>query len=154
MEENKYCYDYPRPAVAADCAVVTKSSGVWEALLIERKHDPFKGCWAIPGGFMEIDETTEEAAVRELREETGIEVSKVEQVYTFSDVRRDPRGRVITVLYLAYVDKAKVIPQASDDAKNAEWFSIDKLPTLAFDQDLEMAKIVERIRCTENKNAN
>jgi 8-oxo-dGTP diphosphatase len=151
MENKKHCYDYPRPAVASDCAVVSQEDGKWQVLLIERKHEPFKGKWALPGGFIEIDETTEAAAIRELKEETGIDVSEMEQIDTFSDVNRDPRGRVITILYMAYVDKLKVVPEAGDDAEKAKWFNLDRLPPLAFDQDLEAAKVYERIRLNETK---
>jgi len=128
-----YTYKYPRPAVTADCVVMTKES-VPQVLLIERGNDPFKGCWAFSGGFLNMDETTEQCAIRELEEETGMKVSVLHQIGAYSKVDRDPRGRTITVAYLAVIDKpAEVTGQ--DDAAKAKWFPIDALPSLAFDHE-------------------
>ena len=128
-----YTYKYPRPAVTADCVVMTKES-VPQVLLIERGNDPFKGCWAFSGGFLNMDETTEQCAIRELEEETGMKVSVLHQIGSYSKVDRDPRGRTITVAYLAVIDKpAEVTGQ--DDAAKAKWFPIDALPSLAFDHE-------------------
>ena len=127
----EYTYKYPRPAVTADCVVITKEAEP-KVLLIQRGADPFKGCWAFPGGFMNMDETTEQCAIRELEEETGLKVSTVRQIGAYSKVDRDPRGRTITVAYLAIIDKpAQVTGQ--DDAAKAEWFPLSALPELAFD---------------------
>lgn len=127
----EFSYKYPRPAVTADCIVMTNEP-LPKVLLIQRGADPFKGAWAFPGGFMNMDETTEECAIRELEEETGLKVDTVHQVGAYTKVDRDPRGRTITVAYLAIVDsKKEVIGQ--DDAANAEWFPITELPHLAFD---------------------
>ena len=110
----EYTYKYPRPAVTADCVVITKEAEP-KVLLIQRGADPYKGCWAFPGGFMNMDETTEQCAIRELEEETGLKVSTVRQIGAYSKVDRDPRGRTITVAYLAIIDKpAQVTGQ--DDA--------------------------------------
>ena len=128
-----YTYKYPRPAVTADCVVMTIEKDP-QVLLIERGDDPYKGCWAIPGGFLNMDETTEQCAIRELREETGFVISKVTQIGAYSEVDRDPRGRTITVAYLALV-KQTVKVKGQDDAAKAKWFSIDKLPKLAFDHE-------------------
>ena len=100
----KYTYKYPRPAVTADCIVITREAEP-KVLLIERGDEPFKGCWAFPGGFMNMDETTEQCAIRELEEETGLRVSEVYQIGAYSKVDRDPRGRTVTVAYLAIVEK-------------------------------------------------
>ena len=128
-----YTYKYPRPSVTADCVVMTKES-VPQVLLIERGNDPFKGCWAFPGGFLNMDETTEQCAIRELEEETDMKVSVLHQIGAYSKVDRDPRGRTITVAYLAVIDKpAEVTGQ--DDAAKAKWFPIDALPPLAFDHE-------------------
>jgi len=128
-----YTYKYPRPAVTADCVVMTREA-VPQVLLIERGFEPFKGCWAFPGGFMDMDETTEQCAIRELKEETGLVVEKVLQIGAYSKVDRDPRGRTISVAYLAVIDKpADVIGQ--DDAARAQWFPINALPPLAFDHE-------------------
>jgi 8-oxo-dGTP diphosphatase len=127
----EYTYKYPRPAVTADCVVITKEAEP-KVLLIQRGADPYKGCWAFPGGFMNMDETTEQCAIRELEEETGLKVSTVRQIGAYSKVDRDPRGRTITVAYLAIIDKpAQVTGQ--DDAAKADWFPLLALPELAFD---------------------
>ena len=127
----EYTYKYPRPAVTADCVVITKEAEP-KVLLIQRGADPYKGCWAFPGGFMNMDETTEQCAIRELEEETSLKVSTVRQIGAYSKVDRDPRGRTITVAYLAIIDKpAQVTGQ--DDAAKAEWFPLSALPELAFD---------------------
>ena len=128
-----YTYKYPRPAVTADCIVITKEAEP-KVLLIQRGDQPFKGGWAFPGGFLNMDETTEQCAIRELKEETGLEVDKVKEIGTYSKVDRDPRGRTITVAYLAMVD-APLEVMGQDDAAKAQWFPIDALPELAFDHD-------------------
>jgi 8-oxo-dGTP diphosphatase len=126
-----YTYKYPRPAVTADCIVITREAEP-KVLLIQRGGDPFKGCWAFPGGFMEMDETTEQCAIRELEEETGLKIHDVRQIGAYSKVDRDPRGRTITVAYLALVD-APIPVKGLDDAAKAQWFPLTALPKLAFD---------------------
>ena len=128
-----YTYKYPRPAVTADCIVITKEAEP-KVLLIERGDEPFKGCWAFPGGFMNMDETTEQCAIRELEEETGLKVSEVHQIGAYSKVDRDPRGRTVTVAYLTIID-APMAVKGQDDAANAQWFPLSALPELAFDHD-------------------
>ena len=126
-----YIYKYPRPAVTADSIVITKETEP-KVLLIQRGFDPFKGAWAFPGGFMNMDETTEQCAIRELEEETGLRLSDIHQIGTYSKVDRDPRGRTVTVAYLAIIDEPiAVIGQ--DDAAKAEWWPLFDLPHLAFD---------------------
>lgn len=132
-----YTYKYPRPSVTADCIVMTREPEP-QVLLIQRAHEPFKGCWAFPGGFMNMDETTEQCAIRELEEETGLKVNNLHQVGAYSKVDRDPRGRTITVAYLTIID-APVDVIGQDDAAKAQWFPISKLPALAFDHE-EMLK--------------
>jgi 8-oxo-dGTP diphosphatase len=127
----EYTYKYPRPAVTADCVVITKEAGP-KVLLIQRGADPYKGCWAFPGGFMNMDETTEQCAIRELEEETGLKVTTVQQIGAYSKVNRDPRGRTITVAYLALIDKPVEVT-GQDDAAKADWFPLSALPELAFD---------------------
>lgn len=129
----EYTYKYPRPAVTADCVVITNEPQP-KVLLIQRGDDPFKGAWALPGGFMNMDETTEDCAIRELEEETGLKVATVFQIGAFSKVDRDPRGRSITVAYLAIIDSPKEV-KGQDDAAKAEWFPINELPQLAFDHN-------------------
>ena len=128
-----YTYKYPRPAVTADCVVMTKEERP-QVLLIQRGFDPFKGCWAFPGGFMNMDETTEQCAIRELEEETGLVVTELHQIGAYSKVDRDPRGRTITVAYLVLVDHP-IAATGQDDAAKAQWFPIDALPPLAFDHE-------------------
>ena len=128
-----YTYKYPRPSVTTDCIVITKEAEP-KVLLIERGDEPFKGCWAFPGGFMNMDETTEQCAIRELEEETGLKVNEVHQIGAYSKVDRDPRGRTVTVAYLAIVD-APMAVKGQDDAAKAQWFPLSALPELAFDHD-------------------
>ena len=132
-----YTYEYPRPAVTADCVVIAKENEP-KVLLIQRGNEPFKGYWAFPGGFMNMDETTEQCAVRELEEETGLKVTEIKQIGAFSKVNRDPRGRTITVAYLAIIDKVENV-KGLDDAAKAQWFPISALPKLAFDHEEIMA---------------
>ena len=126
-----YTYKYPRPAVTADCIVITREAEP-KVLLIQRGNPPFKGAWAFPGGFMDMDETTEQCAIRELEEETGLRLSDVHQVGAYSKIDRDPRGRTITVAYLAIVDEPVAVT-GQDDAAKAEWWPLSDLPHLAFD---------------------
>ncbi|MBO9699221.1 MAG: NUDIX hydrolase [Sporocytophaga sp.] len=132
MSEDKFCYDYPRAAVTTDSVILQFESGTLSLLLIERKHDPFKDCWALPGGFLEMNENGLECAKRELLEETGLAVGDMEQTGAFTDVNRDPRGRTISIAYTTLIT-SKVTLNAGDDAQNVKWFSIFNLPSLAFD---------------------
>ena len=140
----EYTYKYPRPAVTADCVVITKEAEP-KVLLIQRGIDPYKGCWAFPGGFMNMDETTEQCAIRELEEETGLKISNLHQIGAYSKVDRDPRGRTITVAYLAIVDSPLDV-KGQDDAANAAWLPINALPTLAFDHADIMADAIKLLR--------
>ena len=128
-----YTYKYPRPAVTGDCIVITKEVDA-KVLLIQRGDDPYKGCWAFPGGFLNMDETTEQCAIRELEEETGLKVNDVHQIGAYSKVDRDPRGRTITVAYLAIIDNP-ISVLGQDDAAKAEWWPLSALPQLAFDHN-------------------
>lgn len=129
----KYCYDYPRPALTADCVVFAPGADDVHVLLIERGREPYQGSWALPGGFMEMDETVEECAARELEEETGLSGVSLEQIGAFSAVDRDPRGRTVTIAFWTLVDRDSVSPRAADDAKETRWFPLQQLPALAFD---------------------
>lgn len=137
-----FTYDYPRPAVTADCVVIAKENEP-KVLLIQRGNEPFKGQWAFPGGFMNMEETTEQCAVRELEEETGLKVTEIKQIGAYSKVDRDPRGRTVTVAYLVVIDKAKAV-KGGDDAAKAQWFPISGLPKLAFDHE-EIMKDAKRL---------
>ena len=144
MEDLKYCYRYPHPAVTADCVIFGYDDNNIKVLLIQRGNEPYKGHWAFPGGFMNIDETAEQCALRELEEETGLKAVKVEQFYTFTDVNRDPRERVISIAYYGKIQLSNV--KGSDDADDAQWFSLDEIPNLAFDHDLVLSKALEKIK--------
>lgn len=128
-----YCYKYPRPAVAADTVVLGYDGKELKILLIERGGEPYKGYWALPGGFMEMEETAEEGAVRELKEETGLEVTFCRQLGAFTAVHRDPRNRVVSIAYYTFVRLPEVAAKAGDDAVRTEWFDWKELPALAFD---------------------
>lgn len=138
-----YTYEYPRPAVTADCVVITRDSEP-KVLLIQRGNEPFKGQWAFPGGFMNMDETTEQCAIRELEEETGLKVTDIQQIGAYSKVDRDPRGRTVTVAYLAIIDKVEAV-KGLDDAAKAQWFSLSSLPKLAFDHEDIMNDVIKKI---------
>lgn len=133
MEELKYCYKYPHPSVTTDCVIFGFDGTKLKVLLIERGIEPFKGRWAFPGGFLRMEESAEQGALRELREETGLKGAYIKQFHTFSDPNRDPRERVITIAYYALVKMQEV--KGGDDAAKAEWFALDEVPSLAFDHD-------------------
>ncbi|HEX3313301.1 MAG TPA: NUDIX hydrolase [Gemmataceae bacterium] len=132
MPKGKYVYPYPRPMVTVDIVVVTRAESP-EVLLVRRKNEPFADCCALPGGYLEIDETLEAAARRELMEETGVAVAKMIPLGPYDAVDRDPRGRTITFAYLARVPKGQVHPKAADDAAAVGWFPLRRPPALAFD---------------------
>jgi len=146
----KFTYDFPRPAVTVDCVVFGFDEGDLKVLLVQRELDPYRGKWALPGGFVHEDESLDEAARRELREETGIEKTYLEQLYTFGDVGRDPRGRVITVAYYALVKLADHRVKAATDASSAAWFPVADVPRLAFDHetilDTALARLKAKVR--------
>lgn len=137
-----YTYEYPHPAVSVDTAVFTVRERALCVLLILRGAEPYKGRWALPGGFVEIDEGLEHAARRELKEETGVDAATVEQLRAFGDPGRDPRERVISVAHFVLVPAADLEIKADSDADEASLFPVDDLPSLAFDHDriLELAR--------------
>ncbi len=126
-------YDYPHPAVTTDIVIFTLEDNELKVLLIERSNDRYRGCWALPGGFVDIDEDLETAALRELKEETGVTGVYLEQLYTFGRPDRDPRERVISVAYYALVPIDKLHIRPDSDASKAEWHACSALPDLAFD---------------------
>jgi 8-oxo-dGTP diphosphatase len=134
-----FTYSYPRPAVTVDAILVSPQNSV---LLIERGREPFKGKWALPGGFIDMDEELEIACKRELEEETGIRVGELKQFRAYGGVNRDPRHRTISVLFYTFTDN-ELIAYAGDDAAKAQWFPLNQLPELAFDhrQILEEFKV-------------
>jgi len=141
-----YTYEYPRPALTVDCVVFGVDEGALKVLLIERGEKPFKGALALPGGFVRMNETIDEAAARELKEETDIGKVYLEQLYTFGTPKRDPRGRVVTVAYFGLVNRVEHQPTAATDASAAAWHPVRKLPTLAFDHRAIVDLAIERLR--------
>lgn len=137
---------YEQPSVTADIVIFSMKDKDLKVLLIKRSLDPFKGKWAIPGGFVRINESLEDAAKRELEEETGVKGVYLEQLYSFGEVNRDPRGRVITVAYFALVNSESLDLKPSTDAYEAQWFSISKLPPLAFDHKSILDYALKRLR--------
>jgi len=147
-----YTYEYPAHYVTVDPVIFgaqsTRDTCDLKVLLIERgvAGQPFHGQWALPGGFVKPEESLDAAVARELQEETGVTGVFAEQLYTFGDPKRDPRGRVITVAYLALIDRGRCKLQAGTDAARAEWFDLDRLPPLAFDHAEILGKALARLR--------
>lgn len=141
-----YTYQYPRPALTVDCSVFCKCQNKLYVLLIQRANSPFQNMWAFPGGFVDMDEDIEEAAYRELKEETGFEGFGLQQFKTYGAVNRDPRGRTVSVVYTGIMELDELpLVKGEDDAKEAKWFSVDQLPSLAFDHDLIMSDLLKQL---------
>lgn len=143
-EGLKYSYKYPHPSVTTDCVIFGFDGVKLKVLLVERGMAPYKGRWAFPGGFLNMDESAEEGALRELKEETGLEGAYIRQFHTFSAPQRDPRERVITIAYYALVRMQEV--KGGDDASDARWFALDEVPPLAFDHDQILRKAENTLR--------
>lgn len=133
MSKQPYCYDYPRPAVTTDICLFTVAEDELRILLVRRGVEPFKGSWALPGGFLSETETLDQCAARELEEETGVRGAHLEHFGNFSNPKRDPRYRVITTAYLALVPATDHALQSGSDAEDAQWHSLARLPKLSFD---------------------
>jgi 8-oxo-dGTP diphosphatase len=141
-----FSYKYPRAALTVDCVVFGFDEGELKVLLIERALEPFKGKWALPGGFVRVDETLDEAARRELEEEAGLKNVFLEQLYSLGALERDPRERVVSVAYYALVKLSDFSTKASTDAANARWFPISNVPRLAFDHADILATALTRLK--------
>ena len=141
-----HTYEYPRAALTVDCVVFGLDDEDLKVMLIQRGLPPFEGEWALPGGFVRIEETVDEAARRELAEETGLSKVFLEQLYTFGAVDRDPRERVVSVAYYALVNLVDHRVQAATDARQAAWFPVDDVPSLAFDHAEILGVALERLR--------
>jgi 8-oxo-dGTP diphosphatase len=141
-----FTYEYARPALTVDCVVFGLDDGDLKVLLIQRDRPPFAGRWALPGGFVNVDEDLETAARRELEEETGVSKVYLEQLYSFGDVDRDPRERVVSVAHYALVKLSDHRIKAATDARDAAWFAVSDLPTLAFDHDRIVAMALTRLK--------
>lgn len=140
-----YTYKYPRPALTVDCLIFSGNRGAYSVLLIKRGNPPFQGMWALPGGFVDIEETLVESASRELKEETGLDNITLHQLYTFDAPDRDPRHRTISVAFYGFVRKEEVRDIAGDDADDTRWFSLEDLPELAFDHEHVIHTAMEKL---------
>ena len=146
-KKGKYTYDWPRPTVSVDAVVFTLSGSKAKVLLINRRYEPFKGQWALPGGFVDIDEELEDAVVRELEEETGLADVPLEQMRAFGKCGRDPRGRQITIAFMGIATEGQNKIKAGDDAAEARWFDIEKLPKdMGFDHNEIVKFAIEKIK--------
>jgi len=142
-----YSYEYPRPSLTVDVVTFTLRAECLQVLLIRRGGEPYQGIWALPGGFVRMDESLEETAARELEEETGVTEAYLEQLYTYGDPGRDPRGRVVTVAYIALIPVGTPVRvEGGTDAAQAGWFPIEKLPDLAFDHAEIIQYALRRLR--------
>jgi 8-oxo-dGTP diphosphatase len=145
-EPGRHCYAYPHPALTTDVVLFTILDDRLQLLLVRRGNAPFAGTWALPGGFLDMDEDLDQCAARELAEETGVEGLQLEQLHSFGAVGRDPRERVISVAYLALAPADGLRIQAGDDAADARWFPLVDLPHLAFDHDQVIGRARRRLR--------
>lgn len=144
--KKTFTYEYPRPAVTVDCVIFGFGNGELKVLLTKRGIEPFLGQWAFPGGFILEQETADECARRKLAEEAGLEDIYLEQLYTFSDVDRDPRFRVISIAYYALVKSTDYLIEAGLDIEEVKWFSLGEATALAFDHDQILSVAIERLK--------
>ena len=141
-----FTYEFPRAALTVDCVVFGLDDTDLKVLLIQRDLAPFRGKWALPGGFVRVDESLEDAARRELREETGLQEVFLEQLFTYGELKRDPRERVVTVAWYALVRLSDHRVTAATDARDAAWFVVQKIPKLAFDHDRILRAAHQRLQ--------
>jgi 8-oxo-dGTP diphosphatase len=142
-----FTYSYPRPAITVDIIITRLYRNQKQFLLIRRKNEPFRNKWALPGGFINLEERLKEAAMRELHEETGLTVRQLHQFHVFDEPSRDPRERTITVVFTGKVENSKYSIKAASDANEAKWFPVNNIPELGFDHQsiIKLAIIRKRI---------
>ena len=146
-KKGKYVYEWPRPMVTVDAVVFALTEAKTQLLLIKRKNEPFKGKWALPGGFIGIDEELEDAVARELQEETGLTGVPLKQMHTFGTIGRDPRGRMITIVFMGIVRDGQTQIKAGDDAAKAQWFDIENMPqNMAFDHNEVLKFAIKKLK--------
>lgn len=145
-EQDQYIYEYPRPAVTTDCVIFGFDKEELKVLLVRRGIEPYKGKWALPGGFLSMEENADECALRVLQKETGLAQVYMEQLYTFSDIDRDPRYRVVSIAYYALVKLTDYNPEAGADTETVRWFTLSDLPELAFDHQQILHTGIERVK--------
>ena len=148
--KGRYVYEWPRPMVTVDAVVFLVAGERARVLLIKRGREPFRGMWALPGGFVEMDEELHDAAGRELKEETGLTGVELTQMHTFGKPGRDPRGRQVSIAYTGMIDTEPQGLRAGDDAADFGWFEIDDLPDVGFDHSQIIKMAIERVLKTED----
>jgi 8-oxo-dGTP diphosphatase len=141
-----YTYNYPHFALTVDAVLFSKSDAGLDVLLIRRAHEPSKDRWAFPGGYVNIDEVIDNAVYREFEEETNISNVSLKRFDIFDAIDRDPRERTVSVVYYGFINGSKESIKAGDDAKDAKWFPVNKLPELAFDHSIILKKILEEVQ--------
>lgn len=146
-----FSYEYPRPSLTVDSIVIREINNEQSILLIKRKHDPYANAWAFPGGFVEMDELLETAAIRELEEETGIKLNSLIQFRAYDELNRDPRGRTISIVFYRFINYDPIII-AQDDAMDIGWFPIKEVPNLAFDHARIINEFYEDVLVLSIKN--
>jgi 8-oxo-dGTP diphosphatase len=146
MLKMSYAYDYPHFALTVDAVIFSKSDASLDVLLIRRAHEPFKDRWAFPGGFVNIDEVIDNAAYRELKEETNLANVSLKRFDVFDAIDRDPRERTVSIVYYGFLNESMEPIKAGDDAKEAKWFPVNKLPELAFDHSIILNRILEKVQ--------
>jgi 8-oxo-dGTP diphosphatase len=153
VSKKPYCYEYPRPAVTVDVVLFYRDGERLEVMLIKRAREPFKGAWAFPGGFVDQDEALEQAAARELKEETGLEGVRLEQLGAFGDPGRDPRSHTISIVFIGLLE-SRVQATGADDADEARWHSASRPPRLAFDHKKILRQALKRISDADHQGKN
>jgi 8-oxo-dGTP diphosphatase len=145
-KEKGFCYKYPRMSTTVDLLLFDNCAKETTILLIKRKNDPYENHWALPGGFIDMDEKVADAARRELQEETGVKIDHIDFLGYYDDIDRDPRGRTVSFAFTAITDKSSHRVKAADDASDAQWYAIHQLPLLAFDHQMIIEQAISKLK--------